>query len=79
MTGNLPQNRNNCTEMDFILIVVERVIHYSGDNCVELFHVNYKGHDGILHVSCLFPPSLFKQKRKAAQYSDGLLKILASY
>lgn len=37
MIGKLPQNRNNHTQNGLISRVVDRVIHYSGDNWIELF------------------------------------------
>ena len=35
------------------LRVAERVIHFSGDNGIELFHVNCRGHDDRLHIPFL--------------------------
>lgn len=63
MIGELPQDRNKCTRNGLILRVVERVIHYSGVNGIELLHVNCRGHDDIYHVLFLLSP-LFKQKMK---------------
>lgn len=76
MIDKLPKNRNKCTRNGLILRVVERVIHYSGDNCIELFHINCRRDDDILHVSFLFSP-LFKQIMKE-QFSVvmGILRYL---
>lgn len=60
MIDKLPQKRNNCTRNGLILWVMERIIHYSGDNGIELFHVNCRGHDDRLHVPFLFFSFVFK-------------------
>ena len=44
------------------LRVAERVIHFSGDNGIELFHVNCRGHDDRLHIPFLLPLLFLNRK-----------------
>ena len=57
MIGKLHKTEITVQEMD--LRVAERVIHYSGDNGIELFHVNCRGHDDRLHIPFLLSPLYF--------------------
>ena len=47
------------------LRVAERVIHFSGDNGIELFHVNCRGHDDRLHIPFLLSLLFLNRKWKS--------------
>lgn len=46
------------------LRVAERVLHYSGDNGIELFRVNCRGHNDRLHIPFLLSPLFLNRKMK---------------
>lgn len=60
MIGKLHKTEITVQEMD--LREAERVIHYSGDNGIELFHVNCRGHDDRLHIPFLLSPLFLNRK-----------------